>query len=80
MNELQKSKDFLEIFGAKSWPMISEMEPLDQREIEPWMVDFMKKRHPPEAWEAFYAYYNSGPLKRAYCRFMGLVFDILRIH
>lgn len=82
ISELKKTKDFLEMFGQKPWPTLGRSlgePPGKQIEIEPWMVEFRKGKHSLEAWDAFYEYCNAGPLKRAYCRFAGLMFEILRI-
>lgn len=81
MSELEKTKDFLEMFGAKPWPTIESVgRSFDRKiEIEPWMVEFMKEKHSLEAWDAFYDYCNASPLKRAYCRFAGLLFEIIGI-
>jgi hypothetical protein len=79
MGELKKPKDFLETFGAKPWALSAGLGlgQTPDREVEPWMVDFIKQRHSPEAWDAFFDYYNAGPWKRAYCRFMGVIVEIL---
>lgn len=77
MNELEKSKDFLQMFGGKPWPEMGSLEKTTAGEVEPWMADFVKRRHSQEDWDVFFEYCASSPLKRAYCRLMGIVCEIL---
>ena len=79
MNELGKPHDFLETVRYTPWPTFKALEkPLD-REIELGMAEFIKERHSPQEWDAFFAYYHFGPRKRAWCRALGLLYGILGI-
>lgn len=39
--------------------------------IEPWMKEFVKGRHHPDEWEAFFAYVQLSPWKRGLSWFYG---------
>jgi len=54
-------------------------KPVKMGKIEPWMADFVKERHSQEEWEAFFAYCEAGPVKRALCAIAGVLISIIPI-
>ena len=61
-------------------PGIDELQrPVKMGKIEPWMRDFVKERHSQEEWEAFFAYCEAGPFKRALSHIAGFLIQILPV-
>lgn len=46
---------------------------------EPWMEEFVRGRHSPEEWDAFFAYCEAGPWKRRFIVLGGVIARIFRL-